>query len=66
MNVRMAERTRLIIDTDEEIRLAVKLAANRAGVGLSELVNSILRKTLAAEIEDAKKYIPKKKKDDQK
>ena len=53
---------KLIIDTEEDVRLAVKLAANKADVGLSELVNEILRKALAAEIEDAKKYVPRRRK----
>jgi hypothetical protein len=58
----MADRIRLIIDTEEEIRLAVRLAAVKADTSPSELVNSILRKALASEIEDAKRYMPKKKK----
>lgn len=61
MNAVMAERIRLIIDTDEEIRLAVKLAATKADLTTSELVNQILRARLAEEIRDAKKYLPKKK-----
>lgn len=52
----MVERIRLVTDTDEEIRLAVKLAAAREGVSASELVNRILRRYLSAEIRDAKKY----------
>jgi len=58
----MAERIRLILDVPEEVRLAVRLAATKADVTPSELVTSILQKTLASEIEDAKKYLPKKKK----
>ncbi len=61
----MAERIRIIIDTDEEVRLAVRLAATKADVSTSELVSTILRKALASEIEDARKYLPKKKKGDQ-
>jgi hypothetical protein len=57
----MVERIRMIIDTEEEVRLAVKLAATAAGVSSSELVNSILRKALPNEIRDAKKYLPKRK-----
>lgn len=63
MNAAMAERTRMIIDTDEEIRLAVKLAATKADLGVSEFVNSLLRKALGPEIEDAKRYLPRKKKE---
>jgi len=61
----MADRIRMIIDTEEEIRLAVKLAANAAGVSSSELVNSILRKALPSEIRDAKKYLPRRKQEGQ-
>jgi hypothetical protein len=50
------ERIRLIIDTTEELRLAVKLAAIRAGKGTSELVNEILTKALKDELKDAAKY----------
>jgi hypothetical protein len=60
----MAERIRLIIDTEEEIRLAVRLAATKADVSPSELVNGILRKVLAAEIQDAKRYLPRRKKEE--
>lgn len=52
-------RVRMIIDTDEEIRLAVRLAATKTDRSISELVNSILRKALADEIRDARKYLPK-------
>ena len=65
MNAVMAERIRMIVDTEEEIRLAVKLAASAAGVSSSELVNNILRKALTNEIRDAKKYLPKRKADEQ-
>lgn len=61
MNTDMAERIRIIIDTDEEVRLAVRLAATKADLTTSQLVNKILRESLAAEIQDAKKYLPKKK-----
>jgi plasmid stability protein len=54
-----SDRVRLIIDTDEEVRLAVRLAATRQGVSISDAVNEILRKALGKEIEDAKKYTPK-------
>jgi hypothetical protein len=63
MNALMA-RIRLIIDTDEEVRLAVKLAATKGDMSTSELVNNILRKALAGEIQDARKYLPRKKKED--
>lgn len=61
MNSIMAERIRIIIDTEEVIRLAVRLAATKADLTASQLINGILRKALAGEIADAKKYLPKKK-----
>lgn len=61
MSTDMAERIRIIIDTEEEVRLAVRLAATKADLTASQLVNGILRKALASEIADAKKYLPKKK-----
>ena len=60
MNAVMAERIRLIIDTDEETRLAVRLAATKADVSVSELVTALLRKALPSELEDARKYTPRK------
>jgi hypothetical protein len=60
MPIDMAERIRLIIDTEEEVRLAIQLAATRAGMSKSEFVNSLLRKALANEIKDARKYVPDK------
>ena len=59
MDAISSDRVRLIIDTDEEVRLAVRLAATRQGVSISDAVNEILRKALGKEIEDAKKYTPK-------
>lgn len=56
----MTERIRVIIDTEEEVRLAIRLAASKRNMTASELVNSILRKALAEEIKDAKKYVPPK------
>lgn len=64
MNASMAERIRLIIDTDEDVRLAVRLAATAADVSTSELVTGILRKALANEIRDARKYLPRRKPED--
>lgn len=64
MNTSMAERIRLIIDTDEETRLAVRLAATAAGVSTSELVTTILKRALVEELKDARKYTAKRKKDE--
>lgn len=57
-------RIRLIIDTEEDVRVAVKLAALKANKSPSELVNDILRKALPQEIRDAKKYMPPPDADD--
>lgn len=64
MNDTMADRIRLIIDTDEQTRLAVRLAATAADCSTSELVNRVLREVLKTEMQDARKYLPKNKKDD--
>ena len=62
MHAVMAERIRLIIDTDEVNRLAVRLAAVKAGKSPSEIVNGLIRQHLAAEIRDARKYaVPRDK-----
>jgi hypothetical protein len=50
------ERTRLIIDTEEVIRRAVRLRALKTGEDNSEVVNAILREALADEIEEVSKY----------
>src|SRR5262249_53938206 len=60
---RVSEHVRLSVLTDDEIRLAVRLAATKADVTPSQLVNDILRQALADEIRDAKKYLPRKKKE---
>jgi hypothetical protein len=57
----MAERTRLIIDTEEDLRLAVHLAAGAAGMTKSQFVNAVLRKALANELKDVQKYLSKRK-----
>jgi hypothetical protein len=54
----MAERVRLIIDTTEEIRLAVRLASVQAGVSMSEVVEDLIRTGLPAAVKDARKYAP--------
>lgn len=61
MNIVMADRIRIIIDTDEEVRLAVHMAATKADVSISELITSILRQHLAKEMAIAKEYVPSKK-----
>ena len=58
-----APRIRIIFDTEEEIRLAVRLAATKAGSTPSDVINAVLRKALSGEIQDARKYLPKKKRE---
>jgi hypothetical protein len=64
MNVEMTERVRLIIDTEEEVRLAVRLAATKLGMSTSEWINALLRRELEEEIEVARRYTPDKGEDD--
>jgi len=54
----MAERIRLIIDTDDDLRRAIKLRLLRgpAGATTSDLVNEILRKALADEVAEVQSY----------
>ena len=61
MNGFMVERIRIIFDTNEETRLAIRLAATKAGLSPSQLITKLLAKVLADEIADARKYLPKKK-----
>ncbi len=64
MNTLMAERIRMMIDTEEDIRAAVKLAAMMEDKSPSEVVNDILRKALAEQIKSARQFLPKRKKAD--
>lgn len=64
MTATMAKRPRLIIDLPEDVRIAVKLAAMKRDVGISELVTSVLREAFKAEIKDAQKYVPDRDDDD--
>lgn len=58
MPVDMAEKVRLVIQTDDELRAALKLEAARQGLEMSELADSILR----AELADALKEIRERRK----
>ncbi len=48
----------LIFFSDRETRLAILLAATKADLSTSEIINDILRKSLASEIEEAQKHLP--------
>ena len=54
----MAERIRLIVDTDDLIRRAVRLRALKRGsdVTVSDVVNEALRKEFAEEIAEVENY----------
>jgi hypothetical protein len=58
MNAVMAERIRLIIDTEDVIRRAVQLRKVKAGLGesSSDIVNAILREALAEEIAELERH----------
>lgn len=46
----MADRIRLIIDTDERLRRAVHIAAARQGASPSEVVNALIAKFLQTDL----------------
>lgn len=50
-------RTRLIIDTDERLRRAVRIAAARAGKKPSDIVNELIAEHLADELAAADEAI---------
>lgn len=58
MNAVMAERIRLIIDTDDIVRRAVQLRKVKGGTGesASEIVTAILREALADEISELEQH----------
>lgn len=56
MLAEMAERIRLIIDTEEDFRLAVRLRAVKEDISPSEVINRLIAKHLAEELVDARKY----------
>lgn len=56
----MAERIRIIIDADDEVRLAVRLAATKQDKSVSEVICNLIREHLREEVVDARKYLPKK------
>jgi hypothetical protein len=64
MSVCMAERIRMIIDTDKAIRLAVRLEATKTNKSPSQIINDILRRELADMNEQAGRYLPPDDDDD--
>jgi hypothetical protein len=57
MDTMSAERIRLIIDTNEAVRRAVRRTAAERGLSPSELVNEILERELAPVIEEMDRLI---------
>jgi plasmid stability protein len=55
----MAERTRLIIDTEEPLRRAVRIRAAKKGQSPSDVINDLIREHLPAEVAEAKREIAK-------
>ena len=53
----MAERIRLIIDTEEVLRRAVRLRAAARGITHSDVINELIRKHLPKEVADAERAI---------
>lgn len=51
MTLAMADDIRLVIETDAEVRAALKLAAAKQQMEMSELADAILRDALAEELE---------------
>jgi hypothetical protein len=60
MTVLMADRIRLIVDTDDTVRRAVHLRRIKTGgdTTVSDVVNQILREALAVEIREVESYPP--------
>ncbi len=57
------KRNRLIIDVPEEVRLAIRMASTRADKTVSKFLEDHFRKHFATEIQDASKYVPKKRRE---
>lgn len=55
----LMERVRMIFDTDERIRRAVKIRAARTGATPSDVINEAIEKHLSDEIEEAEESIRK-------
>lgn len=53
----MAERIRLIVDTEERLRRAVRMAAARRGLSPSDIVNELIVSHLKDDVADAEKAI---------
>lgn len=54
-------RIRVYFDADEELKLAIKQAALRAGTPATKLIEDALKKTFATEIKEARKMLQDRK-----
>jgi hypothetical protein len=63
MSVVMAERIRLVILTDDELRSALRLEAAKRGVDMSEVADAILREGLAESLAEIRQRQKRKKGD---
>lgn len=57
MSAVMAERIRLIVDTEERFRRAVRIAAARRGISPSDVMNELIETHLADDVAEAQKAI---------
>lgn len=64
MSAVMADKVRLVILTDDELRAALRLEAAKQDVDMSELADSILRQALADALKEVRKRRQAKSKSD--
>jgi plasmid stability protein len=50
-------RIRVYFDADEELKVALKVAAARQGVSVSALIETLLRREFSKEVEEARKSV---------
>jgi hypothetical protein len=50
-------RIRVYFDADEELKVALKVAAARQGVSVSALIENLLKREFSKEVEEARKSV---------
>ena len=60
----MADRTRMIFDTEEKYRRAVKLYAARHGLSTSDVINNALAKLVHKELVEAEAIIRREEREE--
>lgn len=55
------ERIRVYFDADEELKLAIKQAALRAGIPATKMIEDVLKREFAAEVKEARKMLQDRK-----